>query len=65
MEKLYKEIRYHNGSQLYQLFTDLIGYRIQVIREKNDNAPAEEVVRNQGAISELKRIQAMLIHKSS
>lgn len=64
MDKYCKELRSYSGSVQYNLVLDLLESRIEHYRAKNDDAPPDEVSKNQGAIKELKTLRRDLTYKS-
>ncbi|NIV16125.1 MAG: hypothetical protein GWN62_34170 [Aliifodinibius sp.] len=55
-KELFKDIQEYISSEPYLKFVKLLHTCIHDLRIKNDTAEAEDTLRNQGAISELKRI---------
>jgi len=51
---LYQELKLFEHADLFTKFRMLLMSTINDLREKNDNAIPEDVLRNQGAIKELK-----------
>lgn len=45
-----------NDPEIWASLECYINYRIKTLREKNDNASGEQLLKNQGAIAELKEL---------
>lgn len=57
------ELREHGDANTIKLVSSLLVYSIDAFRINNDNAEDKEVLRNQGAIQELQRINRLIIGK--
>ena len=60
MQEIVRQLQEIYHTEACNLFRQLIDERIAILREKNDLADTSEVLKNQGAISELKVIRSIL-----
>jgi len=60
MDKLSREIKEYSNTAVMLKVAELFKLRLQKARESNDASPAEDVLKNQGAIRELKWLLAHL-----
>lgn len=59
-----KVLQLYLNSDVIKAVTNLLEHRIDVVRCKNDTAPIDEVVQNQGAIRELRWLWSYLNPKT-
>jgi len=63
--ELFREINTYENSACHKLFRGLFSSLIYQIRERNDTATGDDVIRNQGVIKEMKNLLKLTDTKST